>query len=435
MGFFVRRRCSGVPELISGPFHREYRVLQKLGSGNYGCVYAARRTLTDEATGSVADEDFAVKVMDSTPTSGTMRQQLVQAEIAILHALPRVDNIVKFYGVRSEGPLTYVVMEKCDMGLADLLGSLLVNETSVQALLTDMLCGLAACHMCRIVHRDVKPDNFLVSPSGPGGKFVVKLCDFGLSAMLSNPHARELCGNCGTAPFMAPEMLLDWTYGTSVDIWALGTLAYVVLFGKWPYHIAEHTGQAMKNAIMVGQEMPSFQSGGSSPALSAPCTSWVKSLLRRDPVARPSAQRALAHRAFISEWRGEGGDALRPSVERARRAGAFDDKLFSLSRSSAIDATVKALSMRHHGAVPAKAGDDPSGTPLERILLASRGGLFGVVDNDDDLLGPSVRYVRSAPCPCGAHRATLRLAPETGGSLRRRGPRRFWRRARMCFGF
>lgn len=73
----------------------------------------------------------------------------------------------------------------------------------------DMLCGIAACHNSGIAHRDIKPDNFMVSPASGIPGFAVKLCDFGLASKVSSPTARELRGVFGTPPFMAPEMLDD----------------------------------------------------------------------------------------------------------------------------------------------------------------------------------------------------------------------------------
>lgn len=90
--------------------------------------------------------------------------------------------------------------------------------------------GLSVCHAASIVHRDVKPDNFLACPrGGPKDGFIFKLCDFGLATKLTSPEAVEMEDIYGTPPFMAPDMLDKTPYCAKVDVWAIGLLANVTL--------------------------------------------------------------------------------------------------------------------------------------------------------------------------------------------------------------
>merc|ERR1719502_912890 len=100
-----------------------------------------------------------------------------------------------------------------------------VNERTLGKMFAQMLMGISHCHSVSVVHRDVKPDNFLVSQG------VVKLCDFGLSAIIPSggKNMGKVGGIYGTAPFMCPEMLAtDW-YDEKADVWSFAVIVYAFL--------------------------------------------------------------------------------------------------------------------------------------------------------------------------------------------------------------
>merc|ERR1740121_2799409 len=131
-----------------------------------------------------------------------------------------------------------------------------VTEPVLARVYSDMLRALASIHEQGIVHCDVKPDNFLFSGTLHDG--IVKLCDFGLSAVVSSQR-KEMMGVKGTAPFMPPEMLQGGGFDTKADVWSFGVTAYVLLLGHFPYQPAVATASAMKRAIRFGMPGPSFK--------------------------------------------------------------------------------------------------------------------------------------------------------------------------------
>jgi len=302
-------------------FHRDYTIEQKIGQGAFGSVYAARAN-----AGVTGACHAAVMVIDlrSQGYNCDRPQRLhpgVVAEVAILRALPKSINIVQFHDCYISEGFLYMVMERCDSGLVRALeGMRDLTERTLQPVFRDMLSAITTCHTMGIVHRDVKPDNFLATPVGGG--LIVKLCDFGVSSRGGSAEAAELEGLFGTPPYMAPEMLSGSRYGAKVDVWALGVLAYVLLFGAWPYTPSARSGTAMKAAILRGCPAPRFRGQEGVPDVSRQCVEWVQALLRRSVVARPSARAALKLYSFAAEWRS--GPCLRPALDSAKRCGALN---------------------------------------------------------------------------------------------------------------
>eukprot|EP00932_Pfiesteria_piscicida_P021714 SRR837773.8494.p1 GENE.SRR837773.8494~~SRR837773.8494.p1 ORF type:complete len:304 (-),score=45.71 SRR837773.8494:42-953(-) len=198
-----------------------------------------------------------------------------------------------------------------------------------------MLSALSFVHSRSVVHRDVKPDNFLcnlddaVPCDSPELGFTVKLCDFGLAKSLDN-HGPGLKGIAGTAPFMSPEMLKKEYYDSKTDVWSLGVCLFTLLFGVFPYGSSARDSQGMREAIRSGKQDVRFRC--SSRALSSQSAiPFIRSLLARTPEFRPAASEALEH-PWLSEELVDDEYVYDNVLASARRHGAFDarnDKLGS----------------------------------------------------------------------------------------------------------
>ena len=128
-------------------------------------------------------------------------------------------NIIKYYeSFESDGNI-YLVTELADTDLFQILQDAALPAETLQRVAYQTLNVLNFLHSNRICHRDVKPQNVLVS----GG--VCKLCDFGFARQLSD-QTMALNSIKGSPIYLAPEIARGQTYGFSSDIWSLGVMLF-----------------------------------------------------------------------------------------------------------------------------------------------------------------------------------------------------------------
>lgn len=318
-------------------FHTTYRLAEKLGQGSSSSVYVVRCDSKD------CNMELAAKIVDCRAselcTVDEYKQQNLRAEVEILRSLQGDLHCVQLVDHVEEDDIGYILMERCTWSLpkaCQALGDELTVPV-VASCIQHMLTGLSHLHSLDIVHRDVKPSNFLVDGCLQG-EHVVKLCDFGSAASLPGGRGSTsaLWEVTGTIPFCSPEMLNFHGYGTRADIWSLGVSAYVLLLGQYAYMPRRFTLPRIRISIMEDSPKLTFTvaAGLNGSHLTTSMTSFLGALLERDAAKRASANKALKLEWLRSSCRLYSRPAqakqipaccvsLRPMIDSAAKLGAF----------------------------------------------------------------------------------------------------------------
>jgi formylglycine-generating enzyme required for sulfatase activity len=212
-----------VPELEGFKVLEPCVLYSRLGQGGMGTVYKGRHLNLEI--------DVAVKCMSQAlAQNGPGFVERFQRE-ARLAASIHHQNLVQVYDVSQRSGVHYLVMEYvAGETVRDRVarkGPLKPQEAL--KILLGAASGLAEAHSMRIVHRDIKPDNILISNDGR-----VKVADLGLAKAIEATEGHTLTqGVMGTPQYMAPEQWEDSArVGPSADVWALGATLYHMLVGK-----------------------------------------------------------------------------------------------------------------------------------------------------------------------------------------------------------
>lgn len=141
------------------------------------------------------------------------------------------------------------------------------------------------CHAQNIVHRDIKPDNIMITNNN-----TVRLIDFGLSKASRNN--RQLTTMAGTPYYMAPEVL-EGSYSKKADIWSLGVLLYTLVCGYLPFQ-----GSNAAEVFRKIKEADYHFNHVEFEAVSEECKDLIRKLLVLNQKKRLSGQDALNHKWF-----------------------------------------------------------------------------------------------------------------------------------------
>ncbi|MCE9530966.1 MAG: protein kinase, partial [Planctomycetes bacterium] len=227
---FTPAKPLNVPRELEA--HPRYEVLALLGSGGMGTVYKARHRLMDRLV--------ALKVINPVLVNqpGAVERFTREVKAAAQLTAP---NIVHAYDAEQAGGTHFLVMEYVEgKMLADLVkekGSLPVGQACEYMRQTAV--GLQHALERGMVHRDIKPQNLMVSTS-PGSPPVVKILDFGLARFVSEcapAGATTAVGAMmGSPDYMAPEQATDaHTADARADIYSMGCTLYQLLAGQVPF--------------------------------------------------------------------------------------------------------------------------------------------------------------------------------------------------------
>ncbi|HEV7582887.1 MAG TPA: protein kinase [Mycobacterium sp.] len=218
----MTRAGTGDP-LDSTLLDGRYLVQGKIASGGTSTVYRGLDVRLDRPV--------ALKVMDSRYTGDSQFLTRFQLEARTVARL-KDPGLVAVYDQGMDARHPFLVMELIEGGtLRELLAERgPMPPHAVVAVLRPVLGGLAAAHRAGLVHRDVKPENVLISDDGD-----VKIADFGLVRAVAAAGITSTSVILGTAAYLSPEQVRDGNAGPRSDVYSAGILTYELLTGGAPF--------------------------------------------------------------------------------------------------------------------------------------------------------------------------------------------------------
>ncbi|XP_019182771.1 PREDICTED: calcium-dependent protein kinase 28-like [Ipomoea nil] len=271
-------------------FGQRYTLGKLLGHGQFGYTYVG----TDKSNG----DRVAVKRIEKSKMLLPIAVEDVRREVKILKALAGHENVVQFHNAFDDENYVYIVMELCEGG--ELLDRILAkkdsrySEKDAAIVVRQMLKVAAECHLHGLVHRDMKPENFLFK--SPKADSPLKATDFGLSDFIR--PGKKFQDIVGSAYYVAPEVLKRRS-GPESDVWSIGVITYILLCGRRPFW--DKTEDGIFKEVL--RNKPDFRRKP-WPTISNSAKDFVKKLLVKDPRVRLTAAQALSH-----PWVREGGNA------------------------------------------------------------------------------------------------------------------------------
>ena len=262
-----------------------YKKLRNLGSGSYGTVYLAKNILKENLV--------AIKVIEKVP-SNIIDDMEIKNEINILKSLSH-PNIVKIYEFFDTAVDYYIVTEYCKKGeLFEYINNK-YSERQLAVLFYQVFSGLCYLHEKKILHRDLKLENLMISEIekdiNTGEEyFWMKIIDFGTAKIFERKKKEKEI--IGSSYYIAPEVLKK-NYNEKCDTWSVGVILYMTLTGVPPFD--GETDEDIIHRIKIGKYSKTNKRFlEHSPEV----IDLVNSLLERNIDKRLSAKQALEHQWF-----------------------------------------------------------------------------------------------------------------------------------------
>lgn len=204
---------------------KDYEVKALIGQGSFSRVLRIEKRTTKEL--------FALKVIEKEQPEGSR----YMTELHILEKI-RHPNIISLSEVFHTNRKVYLVMELALGG--DLFERVhkqgYFAETAGQRIISMVLSGVAYLHGLGITHRDLKLENILFRNREAGDNSEIVVSDFGLAHMRSGSSDNDtMSTTCGSAEYLAPEILQGEGYTELIDMWAVGVITYIVLSRRMPF--------------------------------------------------------------------------------------------------------------------------------------------------------------------------------------------------------
>jgi beta-lactam-binding protein with PASTA domain/tRNA A-37 threonylcarbamoyl transferase component Bud32 len=251
-----------------------YEVLDRIGQGGMALVYRGRDLALNRMV--------AIKVLRRQLADDPRVVEHFQLEARAAASLEG-PHVVQVYDVGAEEDAHYIVMELVNgQNLKDYLASKgPLQPTEALHIAVQIADALAQAHARHIVHRDIKPQNILITPEG-----TVKVTDFGIARAMAGGTLVNTGSLVGTAQYLSPEQARGKPVGPATDLYGLGVVLYEMLAGAPPFAGDSAIAVALRH---VQEPVPDIRAV--RPDVPPAVARLVARLLEKDPADRfPSAE-------------------------------------------------------------------------------------------------------------------------------------------------
>jgi len=310
-----------MPKDIVGAALGHYRVLKRLGQGGMGEVY--------EAEDERLRRRVAIKRLNAAPLGSTGSLSRLRREAEALAAINH-PNVVTVHAVEEEQGITFVVMELVDgQTLAELIPEAGFDLARFFDVALPISSALEAAHARGVLHRDLKPDNVMVTAEGR-----VKLVDFGLAKVLeesrepSEGQWTTTVGIVGTTPYMSLERLAGEPADRRSDLYSLGVVLFEMATGSRPFEAK--TAAGLLRRLLV-EEPPSARAF--RPEIPEVLDGLIARLMAREPAERPESAAVVVEALRVSAAGGPPPVVAvpdRPAPRPTRAARPLDPEVVQL---------------------------------------------------------------------------------------------------------
>ena len=306
-----------------------YLIQSQIGSGSYAEVLKVRHI-----RGSV---DLAMKIYSKSDLANPDILNHYTKELAILSKVHH-PFIVEVFDLVETDDYKAIVMELVDGGnLLDYSNNHHLSIDEVQRIFGQLVSTLNYLHRSRICHGDIKLENILLDRN-----LNIRLIDFGFAEELT-PDQPWMSDTRGSPAYIAPEILRNEKYTSSVDVWSLGVLLYVLCVGHLPF-LGPSVVEQLQCVLTLDPQIPL--------SVCPHAASLLRQMLQKDPYKRITMQDVQS-----DPWVREGANAAEQLVELQRRVYlmcenvlcSYDRALFcAIRRAKLVDAMAGRLNLLWH---------------------------------------------------------------------------------------
>ena len=273
-----RGKATPVPALAT---LGSYQLLRPIGEGGMGRVFLARH--------AKLGREVAIKVLKPVFAKDPVhvRRFLHEAQAVNRVRHPNIVEIFDLVETPDESGAVYCVMELlAGKTLKGVAADKPLTIARTLKIVMQAAAALGAAHRVGVVHRDVKPDNIFVVEQA-AGRELVKVIDFGIARLRDvddTSFATKVGEVVGTPAYMAPEQALPGPTDERVDVYALGTVLYLLLDGKLPFETSSPEQMLIAKVTGKPRALGAVTAGGE--VIPADLRAVVNRCLKREPKAR-----------------------------------------------------------------------------------------------------------------------------------------------------